>query len=412
MNILQKEESLSLPQALLRVEGMHQELRTHFVRIPLNHSVDILSWIERYTDRPFVYWCSRNKEEEWGGIDLAETHYASIRIAQERLKSLHPSIRAFGGMSFARDSDGWGEFGNQTFWVPKLCIYRKEQHYFLESTQLPHQTSSSYHFGSLLPDRYIPSQENWTRIIDETYEDFQQETLHKIVLARQSRLQISISPLEALRALKRQQSSTFDFAFSPYGNSTFIGCSPERLFSLHEQKLKTEALAGTRSKEIDPIELLQSEKDLREHLYVRDHILKQLRPISQKVTHGPTPRIIQNSNVIHLQTTIEASIKNDVSIEDILSVLHPTPAVCGLPQEYARKKISSFEQFDRGWYAGPIGWLSANAAEFAVGIRSALFHQDGVYVWAGAGIVEGSNAEQEWQEIETKSQQYFQLESK
>ena len=112
-----------------------------------------------------------------------------------------------------------------------------------------------------------------------------------------------------------------------------------------------------------------------------------------------------------MQTSIKASIKKEISIRDLLFALHPTPAVCGLPEHYALEKISLFERFDRGWYAGPVGWVSADSAEFAVGIRSALFHQDGVYVWAGAGIVEGSDALQEWQEIETKSRQYFQLES-
>ena len=273
MNILYPEESLSLSEALLRAD------KTPFFRVRLNHSIDILSWIQQYEQTPFVYWSSRNKKEEWGGIGLAEAHYSSVLSTQKRLKNLNTSIKAFGGMSFSRKSNGWGEFGHQTFWIPNICIYRQGSSYFFESIQLEEKQTKKPAVSSLGSQRYIPSQKNWGEIIHKTYEEFQQNRLRKIVLARQSKLEVNIHPLQALKKLKEQQSSSFDFAFCPHGTSTFIGCSPERLFSLKQNKLKTEALAGTRSRETDPSELLESEKDQREHLYVREHILKQLQPL-------------------------------------------------------------------------------------------------------------------------------------
>ena len=202
MNSLHQEESTSLREALLQIENLPKSNHAHFLRIPLNHSVDVLSWVRQHTHKPFVYWSSRNKKEEWGGIDLAESHYPSIQEAQERLKSLDPSIRAFGGMSFSSQSDGWGEFGSQSFWIPKICVYRKDQEFFIEYLKLPHQKIKSCPPTSLLPHRYIPSQEDWTQIIDKTYEDLQQDRLHKIVLARQSRLKLSFSALEARSPLQ------------------------------------------------------------------------------------------------------------------------------------------------------------------------------------------------------------------
>ena len=83
----------------------------------------------------------------------------------------------------------------------------------------------------------------------------------------------------------------------------------------------------------------------------------------------------------------------------------------GLVMKKALQKIDELEGFDRGWYAGPIGWLGKDEAEFAVGIRSALFSQQSYSIWAGAGIIEGSQALQEWQEIETKSRQFLLLSS-
>ncbi|MEZ4744549.1 MAG: chorismate-binding protein [Calditrichia bacterium] len=83
-------------------------------------------------------------------------------------------------------------------------------------------------------------------------------------------------------------------------------------------------------------------------------------------------------------------------------MLHPTPAVGGYPKDLALPKISELEPFDRGWYAGPIGWFSKNAAEFAVAIRSGMVYHNKLLLYAGAGIVPGSEPEKEWDELENK----------
>lgn len=91
---------------------------------------------------------------------------------------------------------------------------------------------------------------------------------------------------------------------------------------------------------------------------------------------------------------------------EILSTLHPTPAVCGFPTEEARDLIAETELFDRGMYAGPVGWFGGEESEFAVGIRSALVETGlGALVYAGTGIVKGSNPSLEWDELELKISQ-------
>ncbi|KAJ0466055.1 putative ADC synthase, chorismate-utilizing enzyme, isochorismate synthase MenF [Helianthus annuus] len=95
---------------------------------------------------------------------------------------------------------------------------------------------------------------------------------------------------------------------------------------------------------------------------------------------------------------------------DILSSLHPTPAVCGFPTEEARVLIAETENFDRGMYAGPVGWFGGGESEFAVGIRSALVQKGlGALIYAGTGIVEGSCSSQEWDELELKTSQVLAL---
>lgn len=103
-------------------------------------------------------------------------------------------------------------------------------------------------------------------------------------------------------------------------------------------------------------------------------------------------------------------LRNEDDEFEILSVLHPTPAVCGFPTEEARVLIAETENFDRGMYAGPVGWFGGDESEFAVGIRSALVERGyGALIYAGTGIVEGSNSSSEWEELELKTSQFTKL---
>ena len=119
--------------------------------------------------------------------------------------------------------------------------------------------------------------------------------------------------------------------------------------------------------------------------------------------------VLKLEQVQHLYNKIEAVLKEDVTDTDLLTALHPTPAVGGLPREAALEKLAALEPFDRGWYAAPVGFLGRDRAEFAVAIRSALVRENRVNLYAGAGIVEGSVAENEWQELENKISGFINL---
>jgi len=106
--------------------------------------------------------------------------------------------------------------------------------------------------------------------------------------------------------------------------------------------------------------------------------------------------------VQHLMTGIEGELNKDISDQEILECLHPTPAVGGYPQDKAKELIAEIEPFDRGWYSGPVGWISKDSADFAVAIRSGLITKNKLRIYAGAGIVKGSDPDNEWNEIESK----------
>ena len=179
---------------------------------------------------------------------------------------------------------------------------------------------------------------------------------------------------------------------------------------MYKRQLLTEAIAGSAPRGDSAGEdarharaLLESAKDLHEHACVRDSILRRLACCGLVGRAEPEPRLLQLANVQHLRTAIEAEISPEVHLLDVVAELHPTPAVGGTPRESAVPKIGDLESFDRGLYAGVIGWFNhLNEGEMIVGLRSALIEGKVARLFAGAGIVRGSQAERELGETAIK----------
>ena len=203
--------------------------------------------------------------------------------------------------------------------------------------------------------------------------------------------------------------------------TAFMGCTPEKLFKLHGGRLSTEALAGTRPRgetaEADAAlarELLHCDKDGREVASVKDFIVSALKPACDAV-EASDPFVLQLRHVQHICFPIHATVHPDggasasAPLRSALAALHPTPAVCGAPSSVARATIRELEQFDRGHYAGPFGYLSTEGCEFCVAIRSALLRGSEAFVYAGAGIVRGSTAAAEWEEVHVKMKNFVAL---
>jgi salicylate biosynthesis isochorismate synthase len=178
-------------------------------------------------------------------------------------------------------------------------------------------------------------------------------------------------------------------------------------------RLRTEALAGTR--QLDPHvdrtaalalaaeELYGSGKDLEEHAHVVRGIVEALQSIASGRRLPPWPEVRGLTGLAHLCSAIEADLRPGLGPLETLAALHPTPAVGGLPREAALRFLSSAEPVERGWYAGPVGWVTLDGdAQIAVGIRSALLGRDRAWLYAGAGIVLASNPEDEYRETEAK----------
>ena len=134
-----------------------------------------------------------------------------------------------------------------------------------------------------------------------------------------------------------------------------------------------------------------------------ESILRRSADLNLQVEHAAQPRVLGLANVQHLYLPISAALPADVHILDLVARLHPTPAVGGTPRGPALATIKRLEPVDRGLYAGPQGWVDhRGGGEFFVGIRSALIDGHTATVHAGAGIVAGSDAENEFAETELK----------
>jgi salicylate biosynthesis isochorismate synthase len=178
------------------------------------------------------------------------------------------------------------------------------------------------------------------------------------------------------------------------------------------ERASTVALAGSTRRSADPAvddhlgeALLRSDKDREEQAIVTRRIARALRPHAVWVTAAPEPVVVRIANIQHLATPIRAQLSQPLGAMALAAVLHPTPAVGGEPFELAEPLIPQLEGFDRGWYAGPVGWTDANGdGELCVALRCALLRGPVAHCYAGVGVVRHSVPAAELAETEVKLQ--------
>ncbi|HKG36367.1 MAG TPA: isochorismate synthase [Solirubrobacterales bacterium] len=235
--------------------------------------------------------------------------------------------------------------------------------------------------------------------------------LSKVVLAREV---VATAPAaHDVAALFGAQRELFPSCFSfccGTAQGAFVGASPELLLRRSGASLSTVALAGSTRRSSDPAvddhlgeQLLRSAKDRREHEIVARRIVRSLRRLAVWVQADPDPGLVKVANIQHLATPVVAQLAEPRSAVELAGLLHPTPAVGGEPWPQAGEAIEDLEQMDRGWYAGPVGWMDATEdGEFCVALRSALIRDREARLFAGGGIVEASDPAAELAETEVK----------
>ena len=259
-----------------------------------------------------------------------------------------------------------------------------------------------------LVERDLLSRSAWMEQVANAVKMIRGGAYEKVVLARGVHMlnQVEAFDIDAtLCRLRMNYPRAYVFAIQR-GKRYFIGATPERLVCSQGGELQTIALAGSAprgtTEEEDHLmgeELLRSEKNQGEHTIVVATIRAALEALCSKVRVADAPHLLKLKNIQHLETTIVGELLPGRCVLEAIEDLHPTPAVGGFPRQPTLEAIRLNERLDRGWYAGPIGWIGANGnGEFAVALRSALVDGNEATLFAGCGIVADSNPESEYAE--------------
>ena len=404
--------------------------------------VDPLAWLEAQAGEYRTYWRGRGEAEARASVGAALVLDGPLDAVAPRvgrvLDGLPPHARLTTTARF--DAGGemgaeWAPFGSARFVLPRVEV-RSGGRTGAVAVHLAPGESPDAARGAVeglrpaapprsddlaLPfmRRDDPDRAEWGRMLRWALGAFGAGPLQKVVLARRARFLFE-EPVDAFGLLRRLEAATprcfhaLVEAAAPAGGAAFLTATPERLFRLAGRAIETEAVAGTRPRSASDAdddrlrdELLGSEKDRREHGYVREHVAAALAPLTASLDVDGDASAMTLARGRHLYTGVRGTLADGVGALDVLRALHPTPAVGGTPTDRALDAIDRLEPFDRGLYAGPIGWVGRDgagreAAEVAVGIRSGLVEGRALSLYSGAGIVAGSDPAAEWAEIEHK----------
>ena len=247
----------------------------------------------------------------------------------------------------------------------------------------------------------------WEQQVHDIVQEIQRGAVQKVVLARELHLRAraDFDVDIALRRLAVAAGHCTLFALDT-GSGCMIGATPERLIRLQGQTVQVDCLAGSTARgDTEHADrrlgeaLLHSDKDRREHGLVVGTLREALSSYCLSLQVPDAPRLLRLPDVQHLHTPLQGTLPAGSSILDMVARLHPTPGVGGVPCPQALELIREQERLSRGWYAGPIGWVDAcGGGEFVVGIRSALVRGSEAWLYAGCGIVKGSDPRSEYEE--------------
>ena len=230
--------------------------------------------------------------------------------------------------------------------------------------------------------------------------------LQKLVLAVRQELLLDrpLDPLQLLSSLRQRQSGSCRLLWQRHSDHCLVGASPERLLTVRQGQLRSDALAGTAGSDDTSSTLLASAKDRHEHELVIDTISTVLSQLGLQPRRPRHPRVARHGHLLHLHTPITAAIGHHHPLA-LAEALHPTPAVAGLPRRQALHWLRALEPFERGHYAAPIGWIDSEGdADLRVAIRCGVVRGQRLELCAGAGLVRGSALSREAQEVGLKLQ--------
>ncbi|GFM55813.1 isochorismate synthase [Pseudomonas cichorii] len=396
--------------------------------------------------QPASLWHVKAQAQYRLGLGLAHEFNADSTESWQTLETRWQSLAAdavvhgphrpalFGGFAFDRQHHRtrlWRDFPDAAMTLPRFELHENEGRTRLIVNALVEQDTACEQLaerlveqwatvlerpvpGTLVPvDNYVrlSMAHLWKQDVSNAVSQIQRSDLKKVVLARSQNIPIAQPLHQVMQRLLHKQPNAYLFAFARQ-NSCFMGASPECLLTVQGNKLQTMALAGSAPRGRNTVDdtrlgeqLLASQKDNAEHAMVVASLKECLSQHCLELDIARQPRLHKLPHIQHLLTPVQGTLAPSTSLLGIAESLHPTPAVGGLPRSKALDYIRNHEHLDRGWYAGPVGWLDdRGSCEFAVALRSALLDGQRATLFAGCGLVSESEPESEYRESDLKMQ--------
>lgn len=431
-------------------EDAHPKLLSISLAVPHIDPLAVLESIyeahelHAYCERPATEETVAGAEAVWSlpatGPDrfaAAETFVADVlahTVAVGDLEAPFAGPHFFCGFTFEAEAVADAPFAPATVFVPRWQVGRRQGRCtavancrvdpdadvgaLTERIWAAHQKFSGFDYAppekrpvARLLDRQ-PVGRDYTASVQGALEQIASGLYEKIVLARAEDLHFdrSLRPLEVCNHLRSAFPGCLTFSFHNQAGASWIGATPERLLRREGEHFLAEALAGTTARGATAAEdarlaraLLHSDKDQREHRHVVDSLRRRFQEAGLEVPAEAPPRLLALPNVQHLWTPMRVPARNGVSLLALAAHLHPTPAVGGRPREAALPHLREWESLPRGLYSGLVGWLDHRGeGELAVALRCGLVLADRARLFAGAGIVAGSEPEAEYHETALK----------
>jgi isochorismate synthase len=342
-------------------------------------------------------------------------------------------IRLFGGFAFQTGraaSASWRALGEARFVLPRVTYERTGDSarllVVLTASELADAAERERALG--LAERALEAQtrridephlvpaplrleeraeQQYLALVDQVRAAIAKGELEKVVLARRVEVALPrrVTAAQVLSRLSGIAAECLRFAFR-VGDTTFLGATPERLVEKRGRRFMTEAVAGSiKSGEAASQRLLESSKDRAEQAIVVRELLHVLEPLAAELEHERLPEVQRLRHVAHLRTKMKGLLREPLHVLSLVERLHPTPAVGGVPSARALAFIAEHEPDERGWYAGPIGWVDSKGdGSFAVALRSGILEPERAALYAGGGIMQGSDASSELTETRWKLQ--------
>ena len=249
---------------------------------------------------------------------------------------------------------------------------------------------------------------DFTTLVANGIQAIKNEQFQKVVLSRTEKVELEdFDMVDAFKKLVLLYPSAFVYCFYHPKIGNWIGATPEQLLKVTENNFETISLAGTQ-KDTGSSEILWGEKEKEEQQFVTDYLVSRLKNVA-KAVQFTKPYSIKAGSIWHIKTDVSGVLNSDSSLKKVIQLLHPTPAVCGLPKEIAKDFILENEPYDRSFYTGFLGELNCSptkesiSSDLFVNLRCMQIKDSQAHLYIGCGITKDSDPEKEWEESVNKS---------